>query len=38
VFIRDHIIRVGERAFDDFAGSGASREQMRGLLGIGETR
>jgi sugar phosphate isomerase/epimerase len=38
VFIRDHIIRVGERAFDDFAGSGASREQMRGLLGIGESR
>jgi sugar phosphate isomerase/epimerase len=38
LFIRDHIIRVGERAFDDFAGSGASRAQMRGLLGIGDTR
>jgi sugar phosphate isomerase/epimerase len=35
VFIRDHIIRVAERAFDDFAGSGASREQLRGVLGIG---
>src|ERR1700758_3941607 len=29
VFIRDHIICVAERAFDDFAGSGASRAQMR---------
>jgi hypothetical protein len=35
VFIRDHIIRVAERAFDDFAGSGANREQLRGVLGIG---
>lgn len=34
-FIRDHIIRVAEHAFDDFAGSGASREQMRDVLGIG---
>ncbi len=38
VFIRDHIIRVAERAFDDFAGSGASREQMRGVLGTGDKR
>lgn len=38
VFIREHIIRVAERAFNDFAGSGASREQMRGVLGIGEKR
>lgn len=36
VFIRDHIIRVAERAFDDFAGSGANREQLRGVLGIGD--
>jgi sugar phosphate isomerase/epimerase len=34
-FIRDHIIRVGERAFDDFADSGASREQLRVVLGLG---
>jgi sugar phosphate isomerase/epimerase len=38
VFIRDHIIRVGERAFDDFADSGASREQVRGVLGLGDAR
>ena len=36
VFIRDHIIRVAARAFDDFAGSGANREQLRGVLGIGD--
>jgi sugar phosphate isomerase/epimerase len=33
-FIRRHIIRVSERAFDDFAGSGADREQLRKLMGI----
>jgi sugar phosphate isomerase/epimerase len=33
-FIRRHIIRVAERAFDDFAGSGADREQLRKLMGI----
>jgi sugar phosphate isomerase/epimerase len=36
VFIREHIIRVAERAFDDFAGSGASREQLQQVLGIGD--
>jgi sugar phosphate isomerase/epimerase len=33
-FIRRHIIRVAERAFDDFAGSGADRAQLRELMGI----
>jgi sugar phosphate isomerase/epimerase len=33
-FIRRHIIRVADRAFDDFAGSGAEPEQMRRILGI----
>jgi sugar phosphate isomerase/epimerase len=33
-FIRRHIIRVAERAFDDFAGSGADRAQLRRLMGI----
>jgi len=33
-FIRRHIIRVAERAFDDFAGSGTDRAQLRALMGI----
>lgn len=33
-FIRDHIIRVTERAFDDFAQSGVDAEANRRLLGI----
>lgn len=33
-FIRDHIIRVTEKAFDDFAGSGASKESLRKLMGF----
>jgi sugar phosphate isomerase/epimerase len=33
-FIRRHIIRVAKRAFDDFAGSGADRAQLRRLMGI----
>ena len=33
-FIRRHIIRVAERAFDDFAGSGADRAQLRKLMGV----
>jgi sugar phosphate isomerase/epimerase len=33
-FIRDHIIRVTEKAFDDFAGSGVSKESLRHLLGL----
>jgi sugar phosphate isomerase/epimerase len=34
-FVKDHIIRVTERAFDDFAGSGADRAANRRMLGIG---
>jgi sugar phosphate isomerase/epimerase len=33
-FIRDHIIRVTEHAFDDFAGGEADRETNRRLLGL----
>jgi sugar phosphate isomerase/epimerase len=33
-FIKDHIIRVTERAFDDFAGSGADTEFNRRVLGL----
>ena len=33
-FIRSHIIRVAERAFDDFAGSGADLRQIRTLMGL----
>jgi len=33
-FIRDRIIRVTERAFDDFAGSGANAERNRRILGL----
>lgn len=32
-FIRDCMIRVTDRAFDDFAASGADRERNRGILG-----
>ena len=34
VFVRDHIIRVTERAFDDFAGSGADADRNRKILGL----
>jgi sugar phosphate isomerase/epimerase len=34
-FIREHIIRVTDRAFDDFAGSGADGEKNRRILGLG---
>ncbi|HZF76840.1 MAG TPA: sugar phosphate isomerase/epimerase [Acetobacteraceae bacterium] len=34
-FIAQHIIRVTERAFDDFAGSGADEAANRRMLGIG---
>jgi sugar phosphate isomerase/epimerase len=34
-FIRDHIIRVTDRAFDDFAGGGADQEGNRRILGLG---
>jgi sugar phosphate isomerase/epimerase len=33
-FIRNHIIRVTDRAFDDFAASGADRAANRRLLGL----
>jgi sugar phosphate isomerase/epimerase len=33
-FIRNHIIRVTDRAFDDFAGGGAERETNRRILGL----
>lgn len=33
-FIRDHIIHVAERAFDDFAGSAVDRGQINHLLGL----
>jgi len=33
-FIKDHIIRVTERAFDDFAGTGSNEEFNRKILGI----
>jgi sugar phosphate isomerase/epimerase len=34
VFVRDQIIRVTDRAFDDFAGAGADTERNRKILGI----
>jgi sugar phosphate isomerase/epimerase len=34
-FIRDHIIRRTEHAFDDFAASGADADAIRQLLGFG---
>lgn len=33
-FIKDHIIRVTERAFDDFAGTGSNDELNRKIIGI----
>jgi sugar phosphate isomerase/epimerase len=33
-FIRDHMIRVTERAFDDFAGSGITRTDIQKMLGL----
>ncbi len=33
-FIQDHIIRVTEKAFDDFAGAGTDREANRRMLGL----
>jgi sugar phosphate isomerase/epimerase len=33
-FIRDHIVRVTDRAFDDFAGGGADSKTNRKILGI----
>ena len=34
-FIAEHIIRVAERAFDDFAGGGADQAANKKMLGIG---
>jgi len=34
IFIRDHIIRVTERAFDDFAGGGMDEEMNKRILGL----
>lgn len=33
-FIREHIIRVTDRAFDDFAASGADNQRNRSILGL----
>ncbi|MFZ2102020.1 MAG: sugar phosphate isomerase/epimerase [Oricola sp.] len=33
-FVRDHIIRVTEKAFDDFAGAGTDDAAIRRMLGI----
>ncbi len=33
-FIKDHIIRVTEKTFDDFAGTGADEQLNRSVLGI----
>ncbi len=33
-FIKDHIIRVTEKAFDDFAGTGANEKFNRDILGL----
>ena len=33
-FIREHIIRVAEHAFDDFAGSAVDQDQINHLLGL----
>jgi len=34
IFIRDHIIHVTDRAFDDFAGAGADHDKNRKILGL----
>ncbi|MCC8423316.1 sugar phosphate isomerase/epimerase [Mucilaginibacter sp. UR6-11] len=34
IFIKDHIIRVTEKAFDDFAAAGSDEDFNRNLLGI----
>jgi hypothetical protein len=33
-FVRDHIIRVTDRAFDDFAGGSADTDRNRRILGL----
>jgi len=37
-FIRDHMIRVTEKAFDDFAGAKSDQDAHRSLLGFGRDR
>ncbi|SDE73447.1 Sugar phosphate isomerase/epimerase [Paracoccus isoporae] len=37
-FVRDHIIRVTERAFDDFADSGVDQAANLRMLGLGERK
>lgn len=37
-FIADHIIRVTDKAFDDFAGSAIDAEGLRSLMGIDSAR
>jgi sugar phosphate isomerase/epimerase len=34
IFIRDHIIRVTEKAFDDFAGGKTDKKQIKAMLGL----
>ena len=34
-FIADHIIRVTEKAFDDFAGGPTDEERNKQMLGLG---
>jgi sugar phosphate isomerase/epimerase len=36
-FIRGHLLRRPERAFDDFAGSGVDPAEIRRLLGLGDS-
>ncbi|GAB5378526.1 MAG: sugar phosphate isomerase/epimerase [Acuticoccus sp.] len=35
-FVREHIIPVTDKAFDDFAGGGSDRAAVRRLLGLGD--
>jgi sugar phosphate isomerase/epimerase len=37
-FIRDHMIRLTERSFDDFAASNIDRAAIRALLGVSEAQ
>jgi sugar phosphate isomerase/epimerase len=36
IFVRNHIIRVTEKAFDDFAGAAADQAKNRRILGLGK--
>jgi sugar phosphate isomerase/epimerase len=37
-FIKNHIIRVADQPFDDFAASGADAAAIRAMMGLGATR